>query len=126
MSRGSCVVVEEALLDEKEVNEVMSDRGTSPGEPDTETAGDRSDVGAVLGEIEGEAADSEVQASSDVSRRKAIADGSDMLELLEEEEELWLSMSSLVVERRGVLGCYLTLLWLAESEREKQKIYEQI
>ena len=78
MSRGSCVVVEEALLDEKEVNEVMSDRGTSSGEPDAESAGDRSDVGAVLGEVEDEAADSEVQASSDVSRRKAIADGSDM------------------------------------------------
>ena len=96
MSRGSCVVVEEALLDEKEVNEVMSDRGTGSGEPETETAGDKSVAGAVVGEIEGEAADSEVQASSDASRRKAIADGSDMLE---EEEELWLSMSELVVER---------------------------
>ena len=96
-------MVEEALLDEEEVNEVISDRGTSSDEPDTETAGDRSDIGAVLGDVEGEAADSEVQASSDVSSRKAMADGSDMLEKLEEEEELWLRMRELVVRRGGVL-----------------------
>ena len=96
-------MVEEALLDEEEVNEVVSDRGTSSDEPDTETAGDRSDIGAVLGDVEGEAADSEVQASSDVSSRKAMADGSDMLEKLEEEEELWLRMRELVVRRGGVL-----------------------
>ena len=105
MSRASCVVVEEALLDEKEVNEVMSDRGISSGEPDIETAEDRSDIGAVLGEFEGEAADSEVQANSDVSSKKAVADGSDMLERLEVEEELWLSMSELVVGKGGVLRC---------------------
>ena len=81
-------MVEEALLDEIEVNEVLSDRGTSSVEPDTETAGDRSGIGAVLGEVEGEAADSEVQARSDGSSKKAIADGSDILERLEEEEEL--------------------------------------
>ena len=78
MSWGSCVVAEDALLDENEVSEVMSEEGTSPGEPDTETVGDGSDIGAVLDEVEGEAADSEVQARSDVSSRKAIADGWDM------------------------------------------------
>ena len=116
-------MVEEALLDGNEVNEVTSDRDTSPGEPDTETAGDRSDIGAVLGEVEGEAAadDSEVQASSDVSSRNAIADGSDMLEVLEEEEKLWLSVRERVIERGGVLRCYLTLLGLVKSERKKEK-----
>ena len=117
------MVVEEALLDEKEVTEVFSDREISSDEPDTETAVNRSDIGAVLGEVEGEAAadDSEVQASSDVSRRKAIADGSDMLEVVEEEKELWLSMSELVIERGGVLRYCLTLLGLVESERKKEK-----
>ena len=95
-------MVEEALLDEKEVREVTSDRDTGSGEPDIETAGDGSDIGAVLGEFEdGAAADaSEVQASSDVSSRKAIADGSDILEVLE-EKEIWLSLSELVPERSG-------------------------
>ena len=124
MSRASCVVIEDALLDEKEVNEVMSDRGTSSGEPDIETAEDRSDIGAVLGEFEGEAADSEVQASSDVSSRKAIADGSDMWEILEEEEELWLSMSELVVGKGGMQRCYSTLLGLVGSERKKENVCE--
>ena len=96
-------MVEEALLDEKEVKEVMSDRVTSSGEPDSETVGDRSDIEAVLGDVEGDAADSEAQASSGVSSRKAMADGSDMLEKMEEEEELWLSMGELVVKRGGVL-----------------------
>ena len=116
-------MVEEALLDKNEVNEVMSDRETCPGESDTETAADRSDIGAVLGEGDGEVAadDSEVQASSDVSSRKAIADGSDMLEVLEEEEELWLSVSELVIERGGVPRYCLTLLGLVESERKKEK-----
>lgn len=98
-------MVEEALLDETEVNEVMSDRGTSSGEPDVETAGDGSDIEAVLGEVEGEAAGSELQARSDGSSRKAIADGSDILEGLKGEEELCLSMSELVVERGGLLSC---------------------
>lgn len=120
MSRASCVVVEEALLEEKEVNEVMSDRGTSSGEPDVETAGDRSDIEAVLGEFGGEAADSEVQASSDVSRRKATADGSDMLGIMEVDEELWLNMNELVVGRGGVRRCYSTFLGLVESERKRE------
>ena len=116
-------MVEEALLDKKEVTEDILDRETSSDEPDTETAVDRSDIGAVLGEVEGEAAadDSDVQASSDVSSRNAIADGSDMLEVLEEEEKLWLSVSELVIKRGGVLRCYLTLLGLVKSERKKEK-----
>ena len=113
-------MVEEALLDKNEVNEVMSDRETCPGESDTETAADRSDIGAVLGEGECEAAadESEVQARSDVSSRNAIADGSDILE--EKEEEFWLSISELVVERRGVLRCYVTLLGLVKSKKKEK------
>lgn len=80
-------MTEEALLDEIDVAEDISDRDASSVEPDTEPAVDVSDIGgAVSVEVEWElAADgSDVQARADGLSKKAIEEGSDMLKVVEE------------------------------------------
>lgn len=70
----------EALLDESDVAEDISDRAASSVEPDTEPAVDVSDIGAVSVEVEWESAvdDSDVQARADGLSKKAIDEGSDI------------------------------------------------
>ena len=49
--------------------------------------------------------ESDVQASLDVSSRKAIADGSAMLKSLKEEKELYLGICGRSERRYEVLSC---------------------
>ena len=60
-------MAEEALRDESDVAEDMSDEDRTSVEPDTEPAVDVSDIGAVSGEVEWEVAadDSDGQARED-------------------------------------------------------------
>lgn len=105
MLSGSAVVTEEALLDENDVAEDISDRDASSVEPDTEPdtepdiepdtepAVGVSNIGTVSVEVEWELTtdDSDVQARADGLSKKAIEDGSDMLKSVEEGQKLWLS-----------------------------------
>ncbi len=61
-------------------------------EPDNETPVETSDIAAALDEGECEVAavaDSEGEARADASSKKAIADGSDILNRPKEGEKLW-------------------------------------
>lgn len=90
-------MTEEALLDESDVAEDISDRDASSvepdTEPDTEPAVGVSNIGTVSVEFEWELAadDSDVQARADGLSKKAIEDGSDMSKSVEEGQKLWLS-----------------------------------
>ena len=58
-----------------------SDMDAVTGELDNETAADESGIEAALGEVDN-AAGAEGEPSADVSSRKAMADGSDILRVL--------------------------------------------
>ena len=75
------MVVDEALLRERDVIADRSDKDPVTGELDSETAADESDVEAVIGEVDCArgAEETDGEPSAHAFSRNAMADGSDML-----------------------------------------------